>query len=117
MSLLNRANETVIVYPEELYIDSDGNRMTRPSLTGLVRRVMIQPLEQSGTSARRAEQDNEGFESEEVYRMRFTRANHVEIGPQGRIDWKGQYWAVMGEPRRFNGSPRTRHIDYTIRRT
>ena len=117
MSLLNRANETIIVYLEETIVDSDGNIMTRPSTTGIPARATIQVLAQSGTSSRRAEQDNEGFESEEVYRLRLGREFTHVVGAQSRIDWLGVSWSIVGEPRRYNGSARTRHLDYIIRRT
>ncbi|TCO56905.1 hypothetical protein [Actinocrispum wychmicini] len=117
MSLLDRAHEDILVFPEETTVDSDGNIMTRPSQTGIPARAVIQMLAQSGTSARRSEQDNEGFESEEVYRLRFPRSFPYVLSAQARIEWRGQYWAIVGEARRYNGSARTRHMDYTIRRT
>lgn len=120
MSLLDRWNYEVIVYPEETWTDSDGNLMTRASQTGIPARAMIQLRAQSGTSARRAEQDNEGFETEEVYRMRFTRYYDRllgRLGPQSQIEWDGRRWSVMGFSQRFqSGSRRVRHNDYTIRR-
>lgn len=120
MSLLDKANETIIVYPEVTTIDEDGNIFTRPSATGITARATLQLSLQSGTSARRAEQDNEGFESEEVYRLRFSRAEDRRLGPlgpQSRISWNGEYWEIYGYHKRFNGSKRTRHRDYTIRRS
>ncbi len=117
MSLLDKATEDVVVYLEEVTADSDGNTITRPSATGIPARAMIQLQAQSGTSARRSEQDNEGFETESVYRLRFPRAFGHVLGAQARISWRGQYWAIIGDAQIFNGSPRTRHLDYTIRRT
>lgn len=104
------------VYPEIEYTDDDGNVMTGPSPIGYPQRVMIQPMPQSGTSARRSEQDNEGFELETVYRMRVVRGAPL-IGAQARIDWTGQYWAIVGDPMVYNGSRRTAHTEYTIRRS
>lgn len=117
MSLLDRSHENILVFLEETTVDSDGNIMTRPATTGIQTRATIQMLAQSGTSARRSEQDNEGFESEEVYRLRFPRSFSYVLSAQARIEWRGQYWAIIGEAHRFNGSSRTRHVDYTIRRT
>lgn len=116
MSLLDRGNATITVYPEVERIDRDGNTITEPAKTGYPLRVMIQPRGQSGTSARRAEQDNEGFETEKEYRMRPVRGAAI-IGAQARIEWEGQYWAVHGDPTLYNGSWRTRRHEYTIRRT
>lgn len=117
MSLLDRGNERVVVYPEEMWIDSDGNTMIRSASNGIPATATVQILAQSGTSARRSEQDNEGFESEEVYRIRFPRSFTATVGAQARVEWRGAMWSVIGEPRRYNGSRRTRHLDYTIRRT
>lgn len=118
MSLLDRGRETVTVYPEEVYTDPDGNVLRRPSATGItVPNAVVQLLAQSGTSSRRAEQDNEGLETEEVYRLRLPRSyTGPVIGAHGRVVWRGLTWAVIGKERRYNGSSRTGHIDYTIRR-
>lgn len=117
MSLLDRGNADVIVYPEETFVDSDGNVSTRPSQTGIPARVLIQAMPQSGTSARRAEQDNEGFESEQVYRLRFTRRSHMDLGLRSVIEWNGQRWGIFGFPIRYQSGARTAHVDYVIRRT
>lgn len=118
MSLLNFANEDIIIYHEVVDTDTDGNVLTRPSDTGIPAQAMIQIVAQSGTSARRAEQDNEGFETEEVYRMRLRRYDTQPlIGAQARIQWRGDYWAVVGKPQFYRGSSRTAHTDYRIRRT
>jgi hypothetical protein len=120
MSLLDRGNEDILVYQEEVWTDTDGNVMTRAGSVGEPARAMIQLRAQSGTSARRAEQDNEGFETESVYRMRLTRADETRLGPlgaQAQIEWRGERWVVIGDAQIFNSSPRTAHHDYTIRRT
>lgn len=118
MSLLDRGNFDVVVYPTEEWIDPDGNKSIRASATGIPARVLIQPLPQSGTSARRAEQDNEGFESEEVYRLRFRRGEHIDLGIRGLVEWQGQTWTVFGFPLMYaTRSYRTTHYDYWIKRT
>lgn len=109
MSLLDRGNTVIKLYPEEQWTDTDGNTMTRPAATPIEVRAMIQPIASS-------EQDIRGFEVETTYRMRLVRGAPV-VGPQARIEWNGEYWAVIGEPRFYNGSARTAHVDYTIRRT
>ena len=116
MSLLDRWNQIVLVYPEEFSISRDGNKMVKASTAGIEKRVMIQAMPQSGTSARRAEQDNEGYETEQNYRMRFVRGDEVELGPASRIQWRGQFWSVNGFPIEYNSGRRTAHTDYVIRR-
>lgn len=116
MSLLDRNHpEDVIVYPEEVVTDMDGNIRTRPSAVGFPAKARMQPLGQSGTSSRRQEQDNEGFESERVYNIRFPRDMPL-LGAQTQIEWRGVRWALFGTEVLYNNSPRTRHVTYTIKR-
>lgn len=121
MSLLGcgAVYEDVTVYPQELTADSDGNPRTRPATAGIAAKARFQAQGQSGTSARRSEQDNEGFESEQVYEMRFDLDSDTllgEIGPQSEVEWGGKRWAVFGFAKNFNGSRRTKHRYYTVKR-
>lgn len=116
MSLLDLGIEPIIVYPEEVVTDVDGNIRTRPATTGVAVKARIQPIGQSGTSARRAEQDNEGFETEKMYSLRLPRNIQCRMGAQAQIEWRGQRWAVHGDATVYNSSPRTAHMTYTIRR-
>ena len=121
MSLLDTGAryQDVIVYPEEMVIDGDGNKRTRPSTTGIPAQARLQVANQSGTSARRAEQDNEGFESEKVYRMRFPRSFTKEygiLGAQSQIEWRGERWALFGDATVYDSSPALSRVDYTIKR-
>jgi hypothetical protein len=111
--------EPCTVYPEEVITDRDGNKRTQPSITGIQATARFQVQGQSGTSARRAEQDNEGFMTEKVYRMRFPRSfteEHGILGAQSQIEWNGERWAVFGDVNRYNGSPNTRRVSYTVKR-
>lgn len=120
MSLLDKAQQDVIVYPQEDFLDEDGNVLYRPALVGYPARAEVQPARQSGTSARRAEQDNEGYESEENYRLRFDREHdrtHAMLRQGAQIKWNDKVWSIVGEPTVYMGSRRTAHIDYMMRRT
>ena len=117
MSLLDRGREVVTVYPEIVGTDVDGNIITKASNTGIVTRATVQPMAASGTSGRRAEQDNEGFETEENYRLRLPRRFPHVLGAQAKVSWRNQIWSVAGDHKAYNGSNRTRHTDYVIRRT
>lgn len=117
MSLLDKGRETVTIYPEVTWTDRDGNIMTGPSSEGTVTKASLQPAAQSGTSARRAEQDNEGFETETAYRMRLPRSFPFVLQAQSRVEWNGEYWSVIGDAFKFNSSDKTKHFEYTIRRT
>lgn len=121
MSLLDTGAryQKILVYPEVHTVDSDGNDFTHPSDTPIEALARLQVANQSGTSARRAEQDNEGFQTEKVYRMRFPRSftkEHGILGAQSQIEWRGQRWAVFGDATIFDASPATARVDYTIRR-
>lgn len=121
MSLLDTGAryEPVTVYPEVMVVDEDGNKFTKPSDTPIEAIARFQVQNQSGTSARRAEQDNEGFESEKHYRMRFPRSFTVEhgiLGAQSQIVWNGQRWALFGDATVYNSSPALARVDYTIKR-
>lgn len=119
MSQLDNWNAEVEYFPEEVVIDMDGNTRTQPSSVGIPLKVTLQPQGQSGTAARRAEQDREGFESEEVMRMRLRRRddNKYHIQAQSRIRWNGDWWSVFGDRKPYMGSERTRHNIYMLRRS
>lgn len=118
MSLLTRGNETVTFQPPTYVEDEDGNKMpTYNAANEFVATARIQPAAQSGTSARRAEQDNEGFESEELYSLRLVRSQEIALDPLTKVIWDGKTWHIFGYPRRYNGSSRTQRLEYLIRRT
>lgn len=117
MSLLDKWNAEVVLYPEETIEDVDGNIRTRASKTPIPLKVWLSILNQSGTAARRAEQDNEGFETEQVLRMRLRRQDsHIQIGAQSKVVWEGNTWSVFGDRIPYMGSPRTKHFTHTLRR-
>lgn len=117
MSLLDQWNYEVVVYPEEVVIDRDGNKRTKASTNGIPLKVWIAPLNQSGTAARRSEQDKEGYETEKVVKMRLRRKDeHVILGSQSKVQWGEEMWSLFGDPAKYNGSSRTKHMMYTLRR-
>jgi hypothetical protein len=116
MSLLDKANENILVFFEEVTTDVDGNVRTQPSKCGVPAVARFQVMGQSGTSSRRQEQDNEGYEGEKVYSMRLPRSFTRILGAQSQIEWRGHRWAVFGDVNYYNNSPRTAHVWYTIKR-
>lgn len=119
MSLLDRGPETVTIFHEETFVSPQGNTMTRASTTDVdvVPNCVVQISAQSGTSARRQEQDNEGFETEITFRLRLPRSYTRVIGAQAQVEWQGKRYSLVGDVHPFNGSPMTAHKDYTIRRS
>lgn len=118
MSLLTRGRETVIVHHGEQYVSPDGNIMYRASTTDVetISNCAVQVQAQSGTSARRAEQDEEGYDTEDIYRFRPPQWYTREINFASRIEWRGLLWSVIGNAKLYNGSDVTQHTDYTLRR-
>lgn len=116
MSLLNRGNTEVIVFREEMVVDEDGNRVTRPSKTGIPCQAVIQPVNSSIQPPGSGERQDEGFETTELYRMRLVGWEFGVLGAQSAIEWEGRRYAVQGEVKRFRGSPRTAHDDFTLLR-
>jgi hypothetical protein len=127
VSLLDRGPgyEPVNVYMEVCVEDADGNKVTRASTTPIPAMARWQIQNQSGTSSRRAESDDEGFSTEKVYSVRFPRAWHDEHGPLGAqavigwgVDSQGREarYGVFGDELRYSSSRATRHSTYTVRR-
>ena len=106
MSLLHRSTEVVTVFPEEAVTDADGNTMTQPSAVGVVSRAVVQPM----TST---EDATVGFETTSKYRLRLVGYPDM-LGAQSQVEWQGKRYAIDGEPRQYNGSRRTAHVDYLM---
>lgn len=115
MSLLNRGTELVTVYPEEIYTDSDGNLMTRASKTGVLVRAVVQPITSVAATGAKERQET-GFYTESKYRLRLVGYPSL-LGAQSQVEWQGKRYSIEGEPKQYNGSPRTRHVDYVITRS
>ncbi|WP_162625629.1 hypothetical protein [Mycolicibacterium llatzerense] len=91
-----------------MFTDEDGNTRTRPSSIGVVSRAVVQPLTFS-------EAQEMGFDAKARYRLRL--ANYPALlGAQAQVEWQGGRYAIEGEPRQYNGSGRTRHVDYVMMR-
>lgn len=118
MSLLRKpGRESILVFPTIVTQDEDNNDVLVAQEVGIPKKAVIQNAAQSGTSARRAEQDNEGYETEQNYRLRFSpMSTHIELGLAGEIEWNGERWHVVGFESVYNGSNKTKHKDYMIRR-
>jgi len=117
MSLLDKGNQTIKVFHAQQYTSVDGNisyRVTDEFET--VTECVVQVSAQSGTSARRAEQEDEGYTTEEVYRLRPPRRYTTIIDSRSQVEWDGRRWSVYGNVKTFQGGPRTNHRDYTLRR-
>lgn len=118
MSLLDKWNAEIELYPEIVTFDRDGNTITKASDTPVPMKVWLEVRGQSGTASRRSEQQDEGFESEQVLSMRLRRRDmHPEIGAQAKVRWGDEWYSVFGDVDRRIASPRTRHDMYNLRRS
>ena len=111
MSLLTRGTEVVTVFPEEVYTDDDGNTMTRASATGVVCKAVVQPI---GIVGAQTESQAGGFQTTSKYRLRIASGYPGALGAQSQVDWNGKRYSIDGDPKVFNSSPRTAHVDYVI---
>lgn len=109
MSLLNRGTDVVTVYPEELVINSDGNKVTRPSSVGVVVRASVQPIESI------AESEKDGVATSR-YRLRLVGYPDL-LGAQSAVEWQGRRYGIDGDARIHNGSRRTAHATYIMVRS
>lgn len=82
MSLLNRGTETVMVYPEEVTTDADGNTMTRPGTVGVVCRAVVQPI---NTMSANSEAQDTGFTTTSKYRLRLVGYTGL-LGAQSAVE-------------------------------
>lgn len=103
MSLLNRGTDQVTVYPEAVVTDSDGNTVTKPGTVGVVCRAVVQPLSST--------EGDQGATSK--YRLRLVGYTDL-LGAQSAVEWQGRRYAIDGDPKIYNGSRRTAHVDYVM---
>ena len=109
MSLLDSGNQTVTVFLEESFTDPDGNKLTRPSKSGVRARAQIQPVNSMEDNA-------QGFDTTGIYTLRFPRSFRHTLGSQAQLDWRGERWVVHGEVARYTNSAATSHNTYLIKR-
>ena len=125
MSLLDRSPgfEPCNIYMEITTTDADGNTVTKASTTPIPATARFQIQNQSGTSSRLAEQNNEGYESEKVYSMRLPRAweaEHGELQMQAKVGWgldsqgREAIYEIFGDVLKVGVAPRTRHNVYNL---
>lgn len=108
MSLLTRGTDVVTVYPEEMVIDSDGNKITKPSKVGVVCRAVVQPISTS-------EDENAGqVATVTKHRLRLVGWHGAHLGAQSQVEWNGKRYAIDGDPMVYNGSPRTARVEYRM---
>ena len=105
MSLLHRGTDQVTVYAEVATTDSDGNTVTRPGTVGVVCRAVVQPLSST--------ENGDGTTSK--YRLRLIGYPDL-LGAQSAMEWNGKRYAIDGDPKVYNGSRRTAHVDYVMTR-
>jgi hypothetical protein len=103
VSLLSRSTDVVTVFAEAVVTDADGNQITKPGTVGVVTRAVVQPLSSTET--------DEGPTSE--YRLRLVGFSDL-LGAQSAVEWNGKRYAIDGDPKIYNGSRRTAHVDYVI---
>lgn len=107
MSLLDAGWERVLVYPQESYVDAEGNRLYRPAATAVEVLAHVQPMTSTENTA-------EGQAVETRYRM---IAREAPAGPWSQVEWRGVRFEVLGEPAVWPGPAHLRHVTAVLRRT
>ena len=104
MSLLDWGNETVEVFPERAGTDEYGNTVVVPGDPATDIPVLVAARVQPST----AEEDAAlGLALSTSYRV---VSRDFPGGAPAVLRWDGRLWDVIGEPKRRNGSPQTRHV-------
>lgn len=109
MSLLNQGREIITVFPEVLHTTADGNKIGKPSSVGVVCRATVQFISSADDAAL---VNSDGTKSK--YRLRLAGWPGEPLGSKSQVEWQGVRWSLDGEPRVFNGSRRTAHVDYVM---
>ncbi len=91
------------VFAKVIKTDSDGNTITAPGTVGVLPRAVVQPLSST--------EDDEGTTS--TYRLRLVGYAGLLVALSA-IEWQGRRYAIDGEPKIYNGSRRTAHVDYVM---
>ena len=108
MSLLDKGEQTLDIYPEVLVTDDLGNEEWGPAEEPVRIRASVQPVTSDELSAI-------GQDLVTTYRV---IARTAPLGAWARVRWVedgGTWWDVIGRPRRYGMSPRTAHIDADLR--
>lgn len=108
MSLLDRGEQTLDIYPEASTTDSLGNVVVGPAEEPIRIVASVQPVTSDELSA-------VGQDLVTTYRL---IARTAPLGAWARIRWvnhSGTWWDVIGRPRRYGMSKRTAHIDAILR--
>lgn len=109
MSLLDRGNQLVEVFPEIVAADEYGNEIRRPGDPDTDTPVVITAMVSPST----AEEDATlGFQVGTTYRV---LSRDFPGGANAVVRWDGRLWDVQGEPKRYTSSPRTAHCTTWIK--
>lgn len=104
VSMLGGPHE-LLLFPEVLGTDSDGNRVRKPGVMAVTVRGVMQPLTA-------AESQVSGQEFATSYKFLCPA---FPAGAWARVEWDGRSWDVQGEPQRVGVSPATRHVRVILR--
>lgn len=108
MSLLDKGEEVLDIYPEVTTADDLGNVVVGPAQEPIRVRLTVQPVTSDEISA-------VGQDLLTTYRAIGRTA---PLGAWARIRWVsdgGTWWDVIGRPRRYGTSRRTAHVDAILR--
>lgn len=108
MSLLDRGEQVLDVYPEVTTTDDLGNVIIGPASEPIRITASVQPVTSDELAAA-------GQDLVTTYRL---IARTAPVGAWARIRWVsdgGTWWDVVGRPRKYGMSARTAHVDAILR--
>lgn len=112
MSILDRGNAEITVYPEVEVIDEDGNVSRQASTVGVTVTAMVWQYEGEVDTLQPLVA---GQQVSTIYRVRPVRTAEVPVGPWSRVEWDGRQWDVDGEPNRHQRGTGTKRLTFTMR--
>lgn len=112
MSILDRGNAEIVVYPEVEVTDEDGNVSRQASPTGVPVQAMVWQYEGEVDTLQPLVV---GQQVATIYRVRPVRSADVPVGPWSRVEWDGREWDVDGEPNPHRRGVGTRRLTFSMR--
>jgi hypothetical protein len=112
VSILDRGNAEITVYPEVEVTDEDGNVSRRASEAGVTVEAMVWQYEGEVDTLQPLVV---GQQVTTIYRVRPVRYAELPVGPWSRVEWDGREWDVDGEPNRHRRGVGTRRLTFSMR--
>lgn len=112
MSLLDRANTTLTIYPEVVVTDADGNTSRGPAAQGVLVPAMVWQYQGEAAGD---EPLVVGQSTETIYKVRLVRSVTVPVGPWSVVVYEGQDCDVDSELNRHRRGAGTQRRTFLMK--